>query len=250
MTRWKAFGIHLGISAAIGAAAAALVALVWYPPPLLHATGSDRFLMILIGVDVVVGPLLTLLVFKAGKKSLRFDLSVIALLQLAALAYGLWTAVSSRPVFLVEAVDRITLVRANLVLDDDLAQARANGRGFDRLSWTGPVLVGSRMPDDPKERNELTMKALEGAKPLEERPQFYVPYDEESKALLTRAKPLPPLYPRSPTAMREIEAIAESSGESIDALVYVPLETGKDDIAVVLSPTTGRPVGMVAVDPW
>lgn len=250
MTRWKAFGIHIGISAAIGAAAAALIALVWYPPPLLQATGSDRFLMILIGVDVVVGPLLTLLVFKPGKKSLRFDLTVIALLQVAALCYGLWTAVSSRPVFLVEAVDRITLVRANLIQPDDLALARANGRGFDQLSWIGPVLVGSRMPDDPTERRELTLKALEGAKPLEERPQFYVPFDEEASALLARAKPLPPLFPRSPTAMREIEAIAEASGESIDALVYVPLETGKHDIAVILSPTSGRPVGMVAVDPW
>jgi hypothetical protein len=250
MTRWKAFGIHLGISALIGAAAFALIALVWYPAPLLSASGSDRFLAVLIGVDVVVGPALTLLVFKPGKPSLRFDLSVIALLQLGALAYGLGTAINSRPVFLVEAVDRLSLVRANLIDAGDLAEARANGRGFGTLSWTGPVLVGSRMPDDPTARSQLTMDALKGAKPLEERPQYYVPFDEEAEGLKKRGKPLPPLFTRSPSAQAEILAIAQRSGHPVDNLVYVPLETGKRDVAVLLSPVDGRPVGMVDVDPW
>ena len=45
-------------------------------------------ILLMIGVDVVIGPLLTLIVFDPKKKHLKFDLVVIAALQLAALAYG------------------------------------------------------------------------------------------------------------------------------------------------------------------
>lgn len=248
MTRWKAFGIHLGISAAIGLAVALVIALVWYPPPLLHATGSDFFLLVLIGVDVVIGPFLTLLVFKTGKPSLRFDLTVIALLQLAALGYGLWTATSSRPVFLVEATDRIALVRANQIPAESLAAAK--GTAYGKLSWTGPVLVGSRLPEAVADRNRILLETAQGGADVEERPENYVPYDEEAQALLKRAKRLPPLFTRPGNAMAEANRIANASGESVDDLRFVPLVTGHQDVAMILSSKTGRPLGMIAVDPW
>jgi hypothetical protein len=248
MTRWKAFGIHLGISAVIGLAVVLVIALIWYPPPLLHATGSDRFLLVLIGVDVVIGPVLTLLVFKPGKPSLRFDLTVIALLQLTALGYGLWIAASSRPVFLVEATDRIVLVRANQIPAESLEAAK--GSAYEKLSWTGPVLVGSRLPESVAERNRILFEVAEGAEDVERRPQYYVPYDDEAKALLQRARQLPPLFTRAQHVMSEATKIAKASGESVDDLRFVPLVTGHNDVAVVLSRKTGRPVGMIAVDPW
>lgn len=250
MTRWKAFGIHLGISALIGAAAAAVVGLVWYPPPLLQATGSDFFLMVLVGVDVVIGPLLTLVVFKQGKKTLKFDLTVIALLQAGLLAYGLWTAVSSRPVFLVEGVDRVTLVRANAIESSDLVAAKAAGHGYHRLSFTGPVLVGSRPPESVAERNRLMMEELQGGLPIELRPQFFVPFGDRAEALFRRGKSLPPLYTRAPGAMADITDIAARAGESIDDLRFVPMVTGREDVALILSAKTFQPLGMVRVDPW
>lgn len=250
MNRWKAFGIHLAISAAIGCAAALVVGWVWYPPPLLQATESDVFLYVLVGIDVVIGPLLTLVVFRPGKPSLRFDLAVIALLQLAMLSYGLWTAVSSRPVFLVEGVDRVTLVRANHVEPSDLEAAARNGLGFHRLSWTGPVLVGSKPPHSVAERNRLMLEELKGGLAIELRPQYYVDFGDRAEALFARGHPLPPLYTRAPKAMAEITAIAERAGERIDDLRFVPLVTGREDVAVILSGKTRRPVGMVRVNPW
>ena len=85
MTRWKASGIHLVISIAIAVAAVAAMLGVMYPWEYFQASGGFKLLTILLSVDVVIGPLLTLLVFKSGKPSLKFDLTVIALLQLAAL---------------------------------------------------------------------------------------------------------------------------------------------------------------------
>src|SRR5688572_11809421 len=62
LTRWQASGLHLLISIAIAAAALAVTLLVWYPRPLFEASGGTGLLYILVGVDVAIGPLITLVV--------------------------------------------------------------------------------------------------------------------------------------------------------------------------------------------
>ena len=101
MSRWKAAGIHLSISAFIGLVVGALLLGVWYPPPFFHAAGADVLVVLLVGVDVVLGPLLTLIVFKSGKRGLKFDLALIGTMQAVALVYGMSVVLESRPVFLV-----------------------------------------------------------------------------------------------------------------------------------------------------
>src|SRR6187402_1763816 len=105
MSRWKAAAIHLSISASIGLLAAALIFGVWYPPPYSKATGADELVLLLMGVDIVLGPMLTLVVFRSGKKSLRLDLTVIAIMQTCALLYGMSVVVRARPVFIVGVDD-------------------------------------------------------------------------------------------------------------------------------------------------
>ena len=86
-SRTRAFLIHLAASASVVGAFAAVLRLFWYPGPWFTASGTWEVLRILIGVDVVLGPVLTLIVFKPSKPSLPFDLAVIALVVKAFLAY-------------------------------------------------------------------------------------------------------------------------------------------------------------------
>ena len=90
LNRWTAAAIHLGISALIAITVVAVMLALWYPQPYFDAMGGTGLLKILVGVDVAIGPLLTLIIFDRRKKSLRFDLSVIAFLQIAALVYGVY----------------------------------------------------------------------------------------------------------------------------------------------------------------
>src|SRR5262249_35748019 len=110
MTRWKAATIHSSISAIIAIAVGALLFGVWYPPPYFHAAGADELVLLLVGVDLAIGPLLTLIVFRPGKWGLKFDLVAIGVLQSAALIYGMSVVLQSRPVFLVGVFDRFNLV--------------------------------------------------------------------------------------------------------------------------------------------
>jgi len=93
--------IHLAISAVLLSALSLVVFLVWYPGAYFSLAGAIVPMQALVLVDLVIGPLLTLIVYKVGKPSLKFDLAVIALLQVAALVYGTWALAQQRPAFLV-----------------------------------------------------------------------------------------------------------------------------------------------------
>ncbi|CAN5630539.1 hypothetical protein BH18PSE1_BH18PSE1_05720 [soil metagenome] len=67
MTRWKASVIHLSICAVIALAVLAWMLLVWYPAPYFEGLGAGKLSMTIIGVDVVIGPLITLIIYNPLK---------------------------------------------------------------------------------------------------------------------------------------------------------------------------------------
>ena len=71
MTRIGAFLIHLGVSFAIFLALASLVVFVWYPDFFFSTDGGWQGMRIIIAVDLVLGPTLTLIVFKPGMPGLK-----------------------------------------------------------------------------------------------------------------------------------------------------------------------------------
>ena len=156
LNRWKASAIHLALSAAIGATVVALMLALWYPRPYFAAMGGAMLLVLLIGVDVVIGPLITLIIFDPKKKSLRFDLAVIALLQLAALVYGCSVMFTARPVYSVFVVDRFEVIAANAIDEESREKAVPE---FRALSLAGPKVVGAREPRDPKWMSDIVMSA-------------------------------------------------------------------------------------------
>jgi hypothetical protein len=107
MNRWKASGIHFLISLAVFVCLLAVILLVWYPGLLFELNGGWEGLRIVIGVDLVLGPMLTLIVYKVGKPSLKFDLTSIALFQSICLLAGVWVVYQERPVVLAFEYDSI-----------------------------------------------------------------------------------------------------------------------------------------------
>ena len=71
MSRLKAFSTHLAISAANAASVIGLMLLLWYRPPFFSALGGQHLLLVLLGVDVVLGPVFTLMIFNPGRAAER-----------------------------------------------------------------------------------------------------------------------------------------------------------------------------------
>lgn len=248
MSRWKAALIHLYISAAITTAVSALLLLVWYPPPYFHAGGASELLALLVGVDVTLGPLITFIVFKSGKPGLKFDLAVIGIVQSIALVYGLNTVVSTRPVFLVAAVDRFVLVDANQIAPKDLAQA--SRPEWQRLSWTGPILVGTKLPTDPQEHSALLFNTLSTGKDVQELPKYYVSYDQVVPSLLQRAQPVNALLKLYPDKHGEIDGWLKRHCANEAQVLWLPIQARNGDLVMMVRAKDGRPVGALPIDPW
>lgn len=227
--------------------ASALLMGVWYPPPYFHAAGAERLLLLVVAVDVTLGPLLTLIVFKRGKPGLKFDLTAIGVAQLLALVYGFHVMLLSRPVFLVAAVDRFVLVAANQLDPEDLAAA--SHPEWRRLSWGGPLLVAAQRPADAAERSDLLFSGLEG-KDIEKFPRYYVEYETAAADLLQRAQPLQLLRQMHPSRSDELDRWLVHHRADEENVVWLPIVARDADLSMLMERDSGTPLGAIALDPW
>jgi hypothetical protein len=247
MTRWKASFIHLLISLAIVGSVAAYIIYFWYPPALMHMAKADRLLMLIGGVDLVVGPLLTLIVYKVGKRHLKFDLATIGLIQLVFLSYGLYTIWNSRPVFLVAVPDRFELVFANEITAKRLAEAKIER--FKHFGFMHPQLVGAPLPSDPKEHAAVMFSALSNLGDIQTMPRYFVEYSQVKKNLLKSAKSLNMTKELNATNSKALQQAALSYGYKADKLRYLTLASSRGFAVILVKANTGEIVGPVNVDP-
>ncbi len=225
--RLAAAAVHLLLSGLIAACVAVVTLRFWYPGDIGAIAGGRQLFLLILGVDVVMGPLLTLVVFDRRKprKELVRDLAVIAVLQLGALAYGLHTLYLARPVALVYEPGRFRVVSANDVRIEELAEARPEYR---QLSLTGPLILGARGSKSNEERLKSFDLALKGYD-LGQRPSLWQPYAESRAEALAQSRPLDELMSRYPERRAELMARLE---------------------ALTLNPQEARFLPMVARDDW
>lgn len=246
--RLQASGIHLGVSALIALFAAVLVFALWYPYPYRELSGGRELFLLVVGVDVVLGPLITLAVFNRKKpsKELRRDLAMVALLQIAALFYGLWTVFVARPVHMVFEVDRFRVVHAIDIAPELLAKAP---EVLQRLPLTGPSLLALRPFKDDNERMELTLLALQGVQ-LSTLPDLWLPYETAKFQVLKAAKPLSTLIEKRPGQASLLKVAAQDSGFKVGELSYLPLVSRDKYWTMLIETSTGRIVNFVPIDPF
>lgn len=120
--RYQAFAIHLAISLAIFFILLVCITQYWYPGILFDTGNGWKAIGLIIGIDLILGPLLTFIVFNPFKSSIKFDLAVIALVQTAALAYGTWTIHQTRPVALAFINTSFMTISANSELGKGLKE--------------------------------------------------------------------------------------------------------------------------------
>lgn len=241
-TRWQAAGTHFLICVAIAAVVVTLMLALWYPRPLFEAAGGNDLLFILVGVDVVLGPLLTLIVFRSGKPGMTFDLAVIGIVQVAALAYGAHVVALARPAFIVFVKDRYELVTAVELAPQELAAAKFPQ--FRTVPWTGPLLAAGDLPTDPDERTRLVKLASLGVD-VQHFPRYYVPYGERTREVLAKAVTVARLRAAEPVSAGAVDAWLATSGTKEEDVRCLMLRTRFAWIAVLVDPKTAQPVKML-----
>lgn len=256
MIQWKdrlrAAAIHLAASAAVAVLAGVLVFGLWYPYPYREVSGGRTLFVLLVGVDVLIGPLITLAVFDRRKPwgELRRDLATVALLQLAALGYGLWTVAVARPVHLVFEIDRLRVVHAVDVPEELLDRAPA---GVAALPWSGPTLIAARPFRNADEGVAATMDAVGGGVQIGARPDLWEPYEAARTRVLQAAQPVKSLKARKASLAGSAAAIdnaIRAAGRDPETMLYLPLVGRKEFWTAFVDPTSAAIVGYLALDPY
>lgn len=241
MTRWKASSIHLAISVIIALAVSTLMLMIWYPHPLFEAVGGQQVLTILLAVDIVLGPIITLMIFDLKKKTLRalkFDLAVIAFVQISALLYGMNVVFESRPAYIVFKEDSFYLITANNLSDEDLEQA--SHPDFRSPPLSGPLYAYTEFPNNPDDMQKIITSELNG-KGLSQLPQYYKPFDEHKADAGRAAIFLTELKKTNPEQASELDEVAHESGRAEKDIGYLPLRAKAKDLTVLI----GKPDGEI-----
>lgn len=246
--RARAAGIHAVLSVCVVLCSAALVFLIWYPYPYREISGGRELFTLVVSVDVVLGPLLTFAVFNRRKprRELTRDLSIIVLLQVSGLIYGLHAVALARPVHLVWEIDRMRVVHRVDVPDELLAQAAPDMRA---LPLTGPTLLAVRPFRDASERMGVTLAAVGGVT-IGSRPDLWQPYSAAAERIRASAKPVDELKKRFPRNAAEIDAALQREGLTAAQALWLPLAGRKDFWTVFLSSDTLLPVAYLPLDPF
>lgn len=235
-----AFCIHVGLSLPVYLVLLAVVRFVWYPDFYYAVLGIAAILVLLFIVDVVLGPLLTFIVYKKHKSSLKFDLSVIVALQLAALVYGVSIIYQERPLYLVYAIDHFEIVLANTeAVDFDTVI-------YPELKQHLPKIIGTALPDDPEEQQELLFSTLGGGLDIEHLPHLYRPLEKVSGVMQERGVRLKNLS----TEVAEQVSSRWPNAVRGDIRVFPLVSPKGDDQLAVWNLKNQTMVGLVDIDPW
>lgn len=253
--RGKVVLLHLTLSACVAAIVAALVFWFWFPEGLRHLSGGWTLFWWIAGVDVVCGPLLTLLLYKQTKsrRELLLDLSLVVVIQLAALGYGLHTLAQARPLALVFEVDRFRAVSSADIVEADLKQLPDWFRPWGMATVR---TLGLRPTASADERLASFDAALQGVE-SGQRPWRWQNYEESRSEVLKRARPLADLRVAHPDQHQLIDRAANEAlneaqpGETKDpnALLWLPLVSRRSmEWVALLDPVTLRIRAYVPLD--
>lgn len=241
--RLKVASIHLFISGIVALSGFYLVFGIWHPSPMQKAVGVTQIFLMLLAIDVIIGPLLSLIVASSKeKKTLKFDLSVIAAVQLAAYLYGIHSIAVSRPVYLAFDKLRFEVVQADSVVrvadKTILPEYQSNPLLYPQ--W---VLV--RPYKDAAEQSQRTFLELqEGISPAMQA-DLYQPINEGWSGMLERKHGLEELkqYNSAEQVAKELAAYPQADS-------FLPMKAPAVDMTVLLDSKHKQVLGIVDLRPW
>ena len=242
--RLKFFTGHLTVSILVALSALCVVFLLWYPVPLAKAAGVTSIFLMLMAIDMVIGPLFGWMVYKEGKKNLKIDLAVVIILQISAFCYGFYSIAQARPAWIVYTGLTFDAVRYNDIERKNIEQAEAQ---FQRASLFGPTFVAIKNDFNltPQQRSLWTQSAKREITSFSRYPAFYQDIQGAKSRMQSSAFPLFTLNQFNEPA--QVETVIKKYPQ---ANAWFGLTGFMQDMTVLINKDTGEVVKIVDLRPW
>jgi len=240
----KASLIHLSLSALLILILMGSVVFFLFPRLFISVTDFKEVASLIILIDLILGPLLTFVVFQPKKKTLMFDLSIIAAIQISALFYGVYALYQVHPVYVTFNVDRFTIISAK---DAEPEKAKYDEYKVSKLS--AGTLAFAEIPTDNKQYNDLLLSSALGGADLDQRVEYYKPYDDNISQIIARSLD-PDVIFKTKDAKIKAQEFLSMHKRNLNSFAFIPLNSLKKGAIIVLNKETAEPVTTLNIDPW
>jgi len=172
-----------------------------------------------------------MIIFKAGKKGLKFDLIVIGLVQVAALIYGGYTIYSQKPTWVVFSVDRFAVVGLKEIDSSKIPDQSLKVGFLDKQK-----MVYTQLPT-----GELASKILDqvlaGGNDIDRTPSLYEEYEPNKDIVFAAAKDF--------EQHSSLKNMPNPKG-----FKWLPMQGKHKDIVAILDSETKTIVRYEIINPW
>jgi hypothetical protein len=240
--RFTAFGLHLlGSACALTLVLGALY-FGWYRWPGWYLSSAPHIIGILVMVDVVLGPTLTLIIAnpKKPRRELMRDLAMIVTVQLVALTYGSFTLWSGRPLYYAFSVNCLEMVQASDIAPDERQLARQQNPAFAPHWWSRPRWIWAPLPKDNEEAAKIVNGSMFGGKDVVEMPRYFKPWEQGLPDLRVQLQPVGELKYLNKAERKALSERMSAQGLTPEASNVLIMWGGSRRLVAVFDPTTLR----------
>ncbi len=173
---------------------------------------------IIIAVDLVLGPCLTMIVFKSGKPGLKTDLTLIGIFQFCCLLAGVFVVYNERPSFFIYYERHFYSISQRTFTDYDLLPA--DPVHFDAGS---PARIFIKLPDNPIAEADIRKILYKDGVPLWLYTPFFEPLASHMQDVITEGYDQNELLKRDQDA--NIPAWLDSHGGQLADYAFFPIHS-------------------------
>jgi hypothetical protein len=248
--RLRSFGLHLLASAITLAIIFGTLYVGWYRWPGWYLADVSRVVLVMAGVDVVVGPLLTFIVAgpRKPRRELARDIMVIVTIQLFALVYGTMSVWNGRPLYYAFSENLLQVVQAYDIDPREWALARQQQPEFAPHWYSLPRWVWAPLPQDSAVRNKIVASAIAGGDDVISMPRYFKPWEQGLPALRTQLKRVDDQKFFSGVEKKRLKERMRAAGMAADRPDTIPMTGRGRPLLAVLDPASMKIASMFSAN--
>jgi hypothetical protein len=229
--RAVASGIHFLFSLAIFSAFLLTIIFLWFPEPYFTSSGGLQGISLVAAVDLVLGPLLTFIVFnKAKRRNLMImDLSFIISIQMIALIWGIHTVYTQRPVAIVFWENSFFTVPDKALSrfyegTPELQDLRNNPR---------QLIYAVKPPVEDTDARQAMQRRVEKQIPPHHQIEIYRPFSEHFDRATQFNLDIQEIESLNAEMKAQLDDVLHISGGTRDQYIYLPLKSRYRNIVLI-----------------
>ena len=228
--RFIAFSTHFLLSLVIFSVFILTLLYLWYPEPFFTASGGWQGLKIVALIDLILGPVLTFIIFNKNKayKELRNDIIIIVVLQMSALMWGVYTVHAQRPVAVVYWDSMFYTVSAADIINQGLS--------VDILDTYGnnlPVYLYTPYPETPEERQPIVERMKNNKIPPFQQTELYTSMEGNHSKIFQHSLDIDEVISSNQEMHEELKEVLRQTGTQLHDNHYMRLNSKFRNIVLI-----------------